>query len=138
MNEFIDRVKFRVNIAGEALAIAVVQDYRTLEVLMVAFMNRNALEETLETEKMTYFSTSRERIWIKGETSGNFQKVKEVKIDCDGDALLFKVEQKRAACHKGYYSCFFRTYENGKVKLTGERIFDAQRVYGDKNDSNST
>ncbi len=138
MNEFIDRVKFRVNIAGEALAIAVVQDYRTLEVLMVAFMNRNALEKTLETEKMTYFSTSRKKIWIKGETSGNFQKVKEVKIDCDGDALLFKVEQKRAACHEGYYSCFFRAYENGKVKVTGERIFDAQRVYGDKNDNNST
>jgi len=129
MEELIGKVNFRVNLSGEDLAIAVVQDFRTQEVLMVAFMNREALEKTLETGKMTYFSTSRKRLWTKGETSGNYQNVKEVRIDCDGDALLFKVEQKRAACHEGYYSCFFRAYEDGKLKVVGEKIFDAEKVY---------
>jgi phosphoribosyl-AMP cyclohydrolase len=130
MEDLLDRVNFRIKLAGEELAIAVVQDYRTQEVLMVAFMNREALAKTLATGKMTYYSTSRRKLWVKGETSGNFQVVKEVRIDCDGDALLFKVEQRGAACHEGYYSCFHRVLREGKWVTQGERVFDPEKVYG--------
>ncbi len=123
-------VNFRINMAGENLAIAVAQDYRTGEVLMVAFMNREALEKTLETGKMHYFSTSRKRLWQKGETSKHYQLVKEIFIDCDGDALLFKVEQSDAACHKGYYSCFFRKVEGGELVTTGKKVFEPKDTYG--------
>lgn len=123
-------VNFRINMAGENLAIAVAQDYRTGEVLMVAFMNREALEKTLETGKMHYFSTSRKRLWQKGETSKHYQLVKEIFIDCDGDALLFKVEQSDAACHKGYYSCFFRKIEGDKLVTTGKKVFEPKDTYG--------
>lgn len=130
MEELLDRVNFRIKLAGEELAIAVVQDYRTQEVLMVAFMNREALAKTLATRKMTYYSTSRRKLWVKGETSGNFQVVKEVRLDCDGDALLFKVEQRGAACHEGYYSCFHRVLREGEWVTQGERMFDPEKVYG--------
>lgn len=128
--DIIDKINFRVNLSGEDLAIAVVQDVDTNEVIMVAFMNREALEKTLETGKMTYFSTSRKKLWIKGETSGHNQFVKEVLVDCDGDALVFKVAQKDAACHTGYYSCFYRKVENGRLETIGERVFDPKEVYG--------
>jgi phosphoribosyl-AMP cyclohydrolase len=130
MEELLDRVNFRIKLAGEELAIAVVQDYRTQEVLMVAFMNREALAKTLATRKMTYYSTSRRKLWVKGETSGNFQVVKDVRLDCDGDALLFKVEQRGAACHEGYYSCFHCVLREGEWVTQGERIFDPEKVYG--------
>ncbi|NOZ58970.1 MAG: phosphoribosyl-AMP cyclohydrolase [Euryarchaeota archaeon] len=130
MEELLEKVNFRVRLAGEELAIAVVQDYRTQEVLMVAFMNREALAKTLETGRMTYYSTSRRKLWVKGETSGNFQTVKEVRLDCDGDALLFRVEQLGAACHEGYASCFHRVLRDGGWKAEGERLFDPEKVYG--------
>jgi len=85
----------------------VVQDYRTLQVLMVAYMNEEAYEMTLKTRRMTYFSRSRNELWIKGATSGHYQYVKELTADCDMDTLLAKVEQIGAACHTGSYSCFF-------------------------------
>ncbi|RLG53835.1 MAG: phosphoribosyl-AMP cyclohydrolase [Candidatus Hydrothermarchaeota archaeon] len=122
-------VNFRFEIAGEKLAIAVVQDYKTKEVLMVAFMNKEALEKTLKTKKMHYYSTSRKKLWVKGESSGNYQVVKEVYVDCDSDALLFKVEQKGGACHEGYYSCFFRKLENNKLSIVGKKVFDPEEVY---------
>ena len=122
-------VNFRFEIAGEKLAIAVVQDYKTKEVLMVAFMNKEALEKTLKTKKMHYYSTSREKLWVKGESSGNYQVVKEVYVDCDSDALLFKVEQKGGACHEGYYSCFFRKLENNKLSIVGKKVFEPEEVY---------
>ncbi|WP_456475201.1 phosphoribosyl-AMP cyclohydrolase [Candidatus Pyrohabitans sp.] len=130
MEKLLDKVNFRVKLAGEELAIAVVQDYLTQEVLMVAFMNREALEKTLTTKKMTYYSTSRRRLWVKGETSGNFQVVKEVRLDCDGDVLLFKVEQRGAACHEGFATCFHRVLREGEWLIQGERIFDPEKVYG--------
>ncbi len=105
-----------MKLAGEELAIAVVQDHRTREVLMVAFMNREALAETLRTRRMTYYSTSRRRLWVKGETSGNHQFVKEVRLDCDGDALLFEVEQVGVACHTGRRSCFYRQLAGGNIR----------------------
>ena len=86
---------------------AVVQDHKTLQVLMVAYMNEEAYEMTLKTKRMTYFSRSRSELWIKGDTSGHYQYVKELIADCDKDTLLAKVEQVGAACHTGSYSCFF-------------------------------
>ncbi len=92
---------------GELIPV-VVQDINTKRVLMVAYANREALEKTLETGYAHYYSRSRGKLWKKGETSGNTQRVKEVWIDCDGDTLLYLVEQKGVACHTGEYSCFFR------------------------------
>jgi phosphoribosyl-AMP cyclohydrolase len=126
--EIVSKINFRINM-GEDLAIAIVQDYKTSEVLMTAFINREALEKTLETGKMHYFSTSRKKLWLKGETSRHFQKVKEIYVDCDADAILFKVEQTSAACHEGYHSCFFRKLENGKLKVIGKKIFEPKDVY---------
>ncbi|NOZ77440.1 MAG: phosphoribosyl-AMP cyclohydrolase [Euryarchaeota archaeon] len=127
--EVLDKANFRIKMAGEELVIAVVQDHETDEVLMVAFMNRDALERTLATGTMTYYSTSRKELWVKGGTSGNTQEVREVFMDCDGDALVFRVKQKRAACHEGYYSCFFRRIEDGRLKTAGRKVFDPGDVY---------
>lgn len=126
----IEEVDFRIKMAGMDLAIAIAQDFKSGEVLMVAFMNREALEKTLESGKMHYFSTSRKRLWQKGETSKHYQMVKEAYIDCDGDALLFKVEQSSAACHEGYYTCFFRKVEGDKLVTTGEKVFEPKDTYG--------
>ena len=109
---------------------AIVQDYETGEVLMLAYINKEAWETTLSTEKATYFSRSRQKLWIKGETSGNMQIVREIRIDCDDDTVLFKVEQiGGAACHKGYRSCFYKKVEDGTVKVEKERVFDPREVY---------
>jgi len=93
---------------GNGLVPVVVQDAKTKEVLMVAYANREALKKTLETGYAHYYSRSRRELWKKGETSGNTQRVKRVLVDCDGDTLLYLVEQKGVACHTGEYSCFFR------------------------------
>lgn len=132
MSEILDKANFRISMGGENLAIAVAQDYKTNEILMVAFMSREALKKTLETKKMHYFSASRKKLWLKGETSKHYQIVKEVFIDCDGDALLFKVEQSDAACHEGYYSCFFRKLEGTELKITRKKIFEPKEVYGSR------
>lgn len=87
---------------------AVVQDVKSREVLMVAYMNQDSLEITLRDKKACYFSRSRQKLWLKGETSGHFQHVKSIKYDCDADTLLLQVEQVGAACHTGEYSCFYR------------------------------
>jgi len=112
------------------LVPAVVQDDETGEVLMLAFMNREAWTATLETGNATYYSRSRNKLWVKGESSGNVQKVREIRIDCDDDTVLLKVKQiGGAACHTGYKSCFFRKVENGELKTIGEKIFDPKEVY---------
>lgn len=109
---------------------AIAQDYDTGEVLMLGFMDQKAFEKTIQTGKATYFSRSRQTLWTKGETSGHEQLVKEIRIDCDQDTVLLKVEQKGgAACHKGYRSCFFSTVENGKINITASKIFDPKKVY---------
>lgn len=113
------------------LVPAIAQDAETGEVLMLAFMNRQAWEKTLETGIATYWSRSRNKLWIKGETSGNVQEVKEIRIDCDDDTVLMKVIQKGgAACHTGHKSCFHKKIENGKVVIVGEPVFDPKKVYG--------
>ncbi|MGB9677902.1 MAG: phosphoribosyl-AMP cyclohydrolase [Candidatus Ratteibacteria bacterium] len=124
MEKILNSVKFD----EKGLVVSVVQDLNG-EVLMVAWMNKEAIEMTLKTGKMHYYSRSRKKLWMKGEESGNFQFVKEIYIDCDGDTLLFKVEQKTGACHKGYYTCFFRKYENGDFKIVKEKVFEPEEVY---------
>jgi phosphoribosyl-AMP cyclohydrolase len=115
---------------NNGLIPAVVQDYRTGEVLMLAYMNEEAFEETLKTRKATYYSRSRDSLWIKGETSGHVQLVKEIRVDCDLDTLLLKVEQiGGAACHKGYRSCFFSKLEEHDLKITESIVFDPDEVY---------
>jgi phosphoribosyl-AMP cyclohydrolase len=134
-------LNFRLEKNGENLVIAVAQDWQTNEVLMVAFMNRQAVEETLKTKKAHYYSTSRGKQWLKGESSGNIQTVKEIYVDCDADAIILKVDQKGAACHEGYRSCFFRQLDidkeinldnitDNEIKVISERLFDPKEMYG--------
>lgn len=101
--------EFDVKFDDAGLVVAVAQDFRTGDVLMVAYMNREALEKTISTGYAHYWSRSRKRLWMKGETSGNTQKVRKIMLDCDGDALLLLVEQEGAACHTGNRTCFFRS-----------------------------
>ena len=113
------------------LVPAIAQDHDTGEVLMLAYMNQEAFETTLATGKATYFSRSRNTLWIKGETSGHVQQVKEIRIDCDNDTVLLKVEQfGGAACHTGFRSCFYRKVDNDDLTVEGEPIFDPEEVYG--------
>lgn len=115
---------------GGGLLPAIAQDWKTGEVLMLAYINEEAWNETLKTGNATYWTRSRQKLWRKGEESGNVQKVKEIYVDCDADTVIFKVEQiGGAACHEGYPSCFFRKYENGELKVVGERVFDPAKVY---------
>jgi len=115
----------------KGLIPAVVQDAKSGEVVMVGYMNAEALSKTLETGMMCYYSRSRNKLWMKGEESGNCQTVREMYIDCDNDTLLFKVGQKGGACHKGYHSCFFRKLADNKTEfaVTKERIFNPDEVY---------
>lgn len=114
----------------DGLLPAIVQDAETSEVLMVAFMNEEAWKATLETGKATYYSRSRKNLWVKGESSGHVQHVREIRIDCDNDTVLLKVDQVGgAACHLGYKSCFFRKIENGEAVTVGEPLFDPSEVY---------
>ena len=113
------------------LVSAIAQDAATGEVLMIAWMNREAFEETVRTRRATYFSRSRNRLWRKGEESGHIQEVRGIFIDCDADAVLLKVEQiGGAACHEGYQSCFFRELADGELKVIAERVVDPKAVYG--------
>jgi phosphoribosyl-AMP cyclohydrolase len=117
----------------DGLVPAIVQDWQTGEVLMVAFMNKESWELTLKTGIMHYWSRSRSKLWKKGESSGNIQEVKELRIDCDEDCVLAKVRQiGDAACHTGYRSCFYRVVEGGAIRVDGVRVFDPAEVYGEK------
>ncbi|HEX5037498.1 MAG TPA: phosphoribosyl-AMP cyclohydrolase [bacterium] len=124
----IDQLKFDEN----GLISAIIQDEKTNEVLMFAFMNREAVAKTLEGPYVAFWSRSRKKLWIKGEESGHTQTVKGVYFDCDADALLIKVEQKVAACHEGYRSCFFRKIEGDGSRVIAERIFDPKQAYTKK------
>jgi phosphoribosyl-AMP cyclohydrolase len=114
------------------LVAAIAQDAETGQVLMIAWMNREAFEETLRTRRAVYFSRSRNRLWRKGEESGHVQEVREVFVDCDADAVLLKVKQiGGAACHEGYASCFFRRVEtDGALTVVADKVFDPKKVYG--------
>jgi len=109
---------------------AIAQEADTGEVLMLAYMNQEAWEATLKTGKATYWSRSRQELWVKGLTSGNVQVVKEIRIDCDDDTILLKVEQLGgAACHTGHKSCFYKQVENGSITIIGKPLFDPKEVY---------
>lgn len=115
---------------GGGLLPAIVQDAETGEVLMLAYMNEESYAETLQTGRAVYFSRSRGKLWRKGEESGNVQKVQEIRLDCDADTILLKVEQiGGAACHIGYRSCFFRKVTPEGLQIEGQRVFDPDEVY---------
>ena len=125
--DILDELKF--DKAG--LIPAIIQDDENNEVLMMAFMNRQALQKTMESGRVCFWSRSRQEYWIKGETSGHTQTVKSVAFDCDGDALLIKVEQKGGACHVGYRSCFFRevSSDGNSSRNVGEKVFNPDEIY---------
>ena len=126
----IDEILNGLKFDDHELITAIVVDADGGFPLMCAFANREAVRKTLETGKMHYWSRSRQKLWLKGETSGHVQEVKEVRIDCDMDAILFKVSQKGGACHTGYYSCFYRKLgREGWVEEGVEKVFDPDEVY---------
>ncbi len=114
------------------LVPVIIQDFETGKVLMLGFMNREALEKTLKTRLVHFYSRTRKKLWLKGETSGHHLVLKEVYVDCDKDTLLLKVEPKGPVCHEGYQSCFYRKLENGELKVVEEKIFNPEEVYGKK------
>jgi phosphoribosyl-AMP cyclohydrolase len=114
----------------DGLLCAVIQDWKTAEVLMVGFMNEEAWAKTLETGCAVFYSRTRNKLWMKGETSGHKLMVKEIRTDCDVDTVLLKVEALGpGVCHEGYQSCFFRTYDGGKWKVNAEQTYDPKAVY---------
>jgi len=119
MNLF-DEVKFN----DQGLVPAIAQDADTGEVLMLAWMNKESLQITMERKMACYFSRSRGKLWIKGETSGHIQQVKDIRLDCDGDVILLKVLQTKGACHEGYRSCFFRKLDQGSWAIDQKKVFD--------------
>ena len=126
---WLDEIKFN----GNGLVPAIIEDAKTREVLMMAWMNREAVEKTLSTQKAHFYSRSRGKLWLKGESSGHVQKVKRLALDCDGDTLLVSVDQKGGACHAGYRSCFYRKLSPAKQwKAAGKKLFDPDKVYGKK------
>jgi phosphoribosyl-AMP cyclohydrolase len=115
----------------DGLIVAIVQDVNTRRVLMVGYMNREALEQTIATGNVTFFSRSRQRLWTKGESSGHVLKLKSMAVDCDGDALLVEATPVGpGVCHAGYESCFYRTLTDGDWVVSEERAYDPDAVYG--------
>jgi phosphoribosyl-AMP cyclohydrolase len=115
----------------DGLLPAIAQDAATGEVLMLAYINKESWEKTLATGKVHYWSRSRSKLWLKGESSGHVQLVKEILVDCDLDTVVFKVEQLGgAACHTGHRSCFYRKVQGDELEVQGEPVFDPAKVYG--------
>ena len=124
--KFIEKLKFN----DDGLVPAIVQEEGTGRVVMMAWMNEASLKSTIETGKTHFWSRSRQKYWMKGESSGHTQDVKDIAFDCDGDTLLIQVEQHGAACHEGYKSCFFRSIsEDGEYNVTEERLVNPEEVY---------
>ena len=126
--DFTNEVKFDEN----GLVPVIIQDWKNNQVLMLAYMNAEALRMTVNSGKTHFWSRSRKQFWLKGESSGHTQEVKEIFFDCDSDTILMKVEQKVAACHEGYRSCFFRKLEYDTLVVVEEKIFNESEVYGGK------
>jgi phosphoribosyl-AMP cyclohydrolase len=123
--KFLDEIKFD----NRGLVPTIIQDYKNGDILMLAYMNRESLQKTLSSGKTHFWSRSRQKLWLKGESSGHTQEIKELFIDCDMDAVLIKVEQKVAACHTGYRSCFYRKLEGEDFAVVGEKVFEEGDVY---------
>jgi len=136
MNDLIKEIKFN----EQGLVPVIVQEWSTGKVLMLAYMNKSSFEKTIKTNRATFWSRSRQKFWVKGESSGNIQEVKDIYLDCDGDTLLLKVNQlgdngkneQGAACHKGYKTCFFRQNIKNKWEIIEEKMFDPEKVYEKK------
>jgi len=122
--DIIEDLKF----GSDGLIPAIIQDTKG-KVLMLGYMNVESFKKTVETGMVYFWSRSRKKLWKKGETSGHVQKIIEIRVDCDMDTLLFIVDQTRACCHEGYYSCFWRKLEENKWKITDKKIFNPERVY---------
>ena len=115
---------------SDGLVPVVVQDFTTKEVIMMAYANAEAYQQTVDTQMATYWSRSRSEIWVKGLTSGHTQLIKDIRIDCDRDCIIYLVDQNGgAACHKGYRSCFYRKMDGEEFVVDGERVFDPKEVY---------
>ena len=127
---FYDQLKY----TSDGLIPAIIQEQSTGRVLMMAWMNRASLESTIATGKTHFWSRSRQKFWMKGESSGHVQVVKDIAFDCDGDTLLIQVEQTGAACHEGFKSCFFRSVDNGgaATRVTEPRLEEPEKIYGKK------
>ena len=125
---FLDQLKFN----ADGLIPAIIQQQSTGRVLMMAWMNRASLEKTIETRKTWFWSRSRQKFWMKGESSGHVQVVKDLSFDCDGDTVLIQVEQTGAACHEGYQSCFFRSLDGEGWKVTETQLETPEQIYGKK------
>lgn len=123
-------ISLQFNKSSDQLLPAIVQDYKTGEVLMLAYINELAWQETIKTGKAHYWSRSRNSLWLKGETSGHVQIIHEILVDCDEDTVIYKVEQLgEAACHTGHRSCFYRKVEDNSLEEFGELLFDPKVVY---------
>ncbi len=126
----IDKVLEKIKFDEKGLIPAIIQDEVSGEVLTLCYMNKDALRKTLDEGKVYVFRRSKGKLILKGETSGCIQNVRKVSIDCEGNSLLFEVEQVKAACHEGYFSCYFRQMDSdGNIKITAERIFDPKKGY---------
>ncbi len=122
--------KLDIKFDDKGLVPAIVQDIDTGEILMMAWMNEAALKQTLEVKKATFYSRSRDKMWIKGESSGHVQEVVEVRVDCDQDLVLLKCKSHGPCCHVGYNSCFYRKADaDGNLTLVAEKVFDPEKVY---------
>ena len=123
-------VKLDFSKSNDGLIPAIAQDYKTGEVLMLAYINEESWAETLKSGYATYWTRSRQKLWKKGESSGNLQEIKEILIDCDDDTVVFKINQiGDAACHVGYRSCFYRKVDGDQVTIVGKKVFNPEDVY---------
>ncbi|OGW76619.1 MAG: phosphoribosyl-AMP cyclohydrolase [Omnitrophica bacterium RIFCSPLOWO2_02_FULL_45_16] len=126
MNKLLENIKFD----EKGLIPAIVQDEISSEVLTLCYMNKEALEKTLKEGKIYVYRRSKQKLMLKGETSGCIQNVRKLYIDCEWNSLLFEVEQIKAACHEGYFSCYFREVDkDGNIRIIASRIFDPKDVY---------
>jgi len=124
---FEEKIKYN----ADGLVPAIIQDIEDGTVLMMAWMNKDSLKATMDSKKTNFWSRSRQKYWVKGESSGHTQEVQEVYYDCDADTLLIKVKQHGAACHVGYRSCFYTQVDfDGSEKIIGEKLFNPDDVYG--------
>ncbi|MCI4454670.1 MAG: phosphoribosyl-AMP cyclohydrolase [Thermodesulfobacterium sp.] len=117
---------------GGGILPAIVQDYQTGKVLMLGYVNEEAFQKTLETGLVHFYSRSRNKLWLKGETSQQYLYLREVYVDCDEDAILFKVEPVGAVCHEGYQTCFYRRLEGDSLVIVEERLVSPEELYGKK------
>lgn len=133
LKPLLDIFPLRFDKSENGLLPAIAQEYQSGEILMLAYINPEAWGKTLETGQAHYWSRSRNKLWLKGESSGHIQLIREILVDCDDDTVVYKVEQLGgAACHTGHRSCFFRRVEGGQIAVVGTRIFDPEAVYGKK------